>query len=233
MAASKPQSSYQIIGLVTASVFLMLFAFTMYKLDRAGATPYKTQVKNGYATMDDSYLDPPKTTHPLDAMIANRKAGEPVISPDKPKTPPQRFEFYSVLPEFQVDVPTDNDRLRRAATRSASEALESATAAVDRQLENLAGHVVQVPAKSHTANQLIAGGTGEFLQAGSFIDMSDARRRRAEVIMLGLNAKVESAQVQGRVYHRVKLGPFDATRDRLQAQQRLASAGIEVIVKSR
>lgn len=229
MAESKPQSSYQIIGLVTASIFLMLFAFTMYKLDRAGATPYKTQIKNGYATMDDSYLDPPKTEHPLDAIIANRKSDAAAVTAKAPERTKERFEFYSVLPDFQVDVPTDNDRLRRAAAQSAREALESAKQVAER----LAGQVIQVPANARPAAQIMDSVRGEFLQAGSFMDMSDARRRRAEVIMLGLNAKVESAQVQGRIYHRVKLGPYEDQRLRVQAQQRLATAGIDVIVKSR
>ena len=228
MAASKPQSSYQIIGLVTASVFLMLFAFTMYKLDRAGATPYKTQLKNGYATMDDSYLDPPKTEHPLDAIIANRKTDATAVVANPPEKQ-QRFEFYSLLPDFQVDVPMDNDRLRRAAAQGAREALESATQVT----EQLAGQVIQVPANARPAAHIMDSARGEFLQAGSFMDMSDARRRRAEVIMLGLNAKVESAQVQGRIYHRVKLGPYEDQRLRVQAQQRLATAGIDVIIKSR
>lgn len=228
MAASKPQSSYQIIGLATASIFLMLFAFTMYKLDRAGATPYKTQVKNGYATMDDSYLDPPRTTHPLDAMIAGRKPGEAIAVPSEPERAPERFAFYSVLPEFRVDVPPDSDSLRRAAARSARQALESATA----EAEQLAGQLVQVPANARPTGR-VDSGSGAFLQAGSFIEMSDARRRRAEVIMLGLSAKVESAQVQGRVYHRVKLGPYTDAQQRLQAQQRLAGAGIDAIVKAR
>jgi len=229
MAASKQQSSYQIIGLITASVFLMLFAFTMYKLDRAGATPYKTQVKNGYATMDDSYLDPPETANPLDTILAARTGGATTVAA-KPKSAPNRFEFYSVLPDFQVDVPTDNDRLRRSAEQNARQARDLATNAAQLQTEQ----VIQVQANARPATHIAnSASNGAFLQAGSFIDMSDARRRRAEVIMLGLNAKVESAQVQGRIYHRVKLGPYADTSQRQQAQQRLVTAGIDAIVKSR
>lgn len=227
MAASKPQSSYQIIGLVTASIFLMLFAFTMYKLDRAGATPYKTQVKNGYATMDDSYLDPPAPSNSIEAIISARSGNTPPPAAPKPKSS-DRFEFYSVLPDFQVDVPTDNDRLRRSAAQSARQALDAATAPAQSH------EIIQVQAKARPAAQIInSGGDGAYLQAGSFIDMSDASRRRAEVIMLGLNAKVESAQVQGRIYHRVKLGPYADASQRQQAQQRLVTAGIDAIVKSR
>lgn len=227
MAANKAQSSYQIIGLATASVFLMLFAFTMYKLDRAGPTPYKTQLKNGYATMDDSYLDTPSRIHPLDALVAQQRQNAAAAS-QAPQKPPQRFDFYSVLPEFQVDVPTDSDRLRRVAAQSAKEALSAAASSA----EQLAGRIIKVPAnaKSPQSNLYDAGA---FLQAGSFMDMSDARRRRAEVIMLGLSAQVESAQVQGRLYHRVKLGPYADQGLRQQAQQRLAIAGIDVIIKAR
>lgn len=223
MAANKEKSSYQIIGLVTASVFLMLFAFTMYKLNRASATPYKTQLKNGYATMDDDYLDSPSTTSPLDTLISKRKGGSPPDPITQKKS--QRFEFYSVLPDFQVDASVSKD----AATQNNNQTLNTATST---RAEQLGGQVIRVPANAHPAIQENSNRAGEFLQAGSFMDISDARRRRAEVIMLGLNAKVESAQVQGRIYHRVKLGPYGDQNQRQTARQRLAAAGIEVIVKS-
>jgi len=233
MASKKPEPSYQLIGLATASIFLMLFAFTMYKLERSGATPYKTQLKNGYATMDDSYLDPPEQTNPIDALLAKRAAPDPNSAANKPDSTRERFEFYSVLPDFQVDVPADGDRLRRSAAQAARDALDKATDGAKTQIEQLAGQVIQVPANARPSTQPArTASRGNFLQAGSFADMSDASRRRAEVTMLGLKAKVESAEVQNQLYHRVKLGPFTDATSRSEALQRLHTAGIDAIIKS-
>jgi|GEM_PF-5054439 len=222
MAASKPQSRYRLVGLATASTFLALFAFTMYKLNRAGSAPHQGQLKNGYATMDDSYLDPPKKLSVFESLLAKRQE-KTAAKEEQPAKPKQRFEFYSVLPDFQVDVPTDNDRLRREATQRAQQARDANVSQP---------RIVQVQTKSQPARVIATQAAGAYLQAGSFIDMSDARKRRADVIMLGLQAHVESAQVRGQLYHRVKLGPYADNTQRQRAQQRLVTAGIDAIVKA-
>ena len=233
--AAKPTANYQLIGLATASVFLMLFAFTMYKLERSGATPYKTQVKNGYATMDDSYLDPPRSTNPLDDLLESRRDRVAAANSRKEARDDdnRRFEFYSVLPDFQVDVPTDNERFQRSAAAHAAKTVKAFADDTIEAAEELAGRIIKIPTNASTTNNTPSlTARGDFLQAGSFMDMSDASRRRAEVIMLGLNARVESADVNGRTYHRVKLGPFSSQIDRHRAHKRLASANIDAIVRS-
>lgn len=46
------------------------------------------------------------------------------------------------------------------------------------------------------------------LQVGSFQTLGDADSLKAELAFLGLEAKIESAQVNSETWHRVKIGPY-------------------------
>ena len=46
------------------------------------------------------------------------------------------------------------------------------------------------------------------LQAGSFTDVSDADRRRAQLALLGLESRVQRITIDERTYHRVRIGPM-------------------------
>jgi cell division protein FtsN len=50
------------------------------------------------------------------------------------------------------------------------------------------------------------------------------------VLMLGLNARVEAATVNGTTLHRVRVGPFKGLDDMNQARSRLGSEKIETSV---
>lgn len=69
-----------------------------------------------------------------------------------------------------------------------------------------------------------------YLQAGAFRAESDAEAMRARVLMLGLNARVEAATVNGTTLHRVRVGPFKGLDDMNQARSRLGSEKIETSV---
>jgi len=79
------------------------------------------------------------------------------------------------------------------------------------------------------------GGAGEqyILQAGSFRQQEDARRRRAELILLGLNPQIEESQGDsGRVF-RVYLGPFDSQDAMSRARGLTAGENIDTLVLKR
>jgi cell division protein FtsN len=69
------------------------------------------------------------------------------------------------------------------------------------------------------------------LQAGSFRSSSDADRLRAQLILMGLDAKVEEVSVaNGDLWHRVQVGPFD-NRSRLsKARGILLDNGIDTLL---
>lgn len=60
------------------------------------------------------------------------------------------------------------------------------------------------------------------LQVASFRTASDAEQVRAEMLLLNLNAKVESAKVSGgSTWHRVIVGPFESRSQMAKAQSTL------------
>ncbi|MBU6270460.1 MAG: SPOR domain-containing protein [Betaproteobacteria bacterium] len=68
------------------------------------------------------------------------------------------------------------------------------------------------------------------LQAGSFKTVDDAEAQRARLALLGYEARVLSADVNGQTVYRVRLGPFGKVDDVNQAKSRLADNGIESAV---
>ena len=78
------------------------------------------------------------------------------------------------------------------------------------------------PQTSSTANQ-----TSYFLQAGAFRSETDAEGIKAQILLLGLPAHVEQAQVGGSTINRVRVGPFDGIDAMNRARAQLGSQSIE------
>jgi cell division protein FtsN len=113
-----------------------------------------------------------------------------------------RFDFYTLLPEREVIVPNEREAIKPS----------------DKQKTN--------------ASQTAATETDEsfFLQVGSFRSAQEADRRRAQIILLGLDAKVESVQANGDTWYRVQSGPC-ASREKLgKARSQLSAEGIESLL---
>jgi cell division protein FtsN len=69
------------------------------------------------------------------------------------------------------------------------------------------------------------------VQAGSFRSSSDAERRKAELALLGLVAKVQTVTVDGRdTWHRVQLGPYQGVREVDRARRLLQDNNVSFIV---
>jgi cell division protein FtsN len=70
------------------------------------------------------------------------------------------------------------------------------------------------------------------LQAGSFRSSKDAERRKAELALLGLQADVKAADVNGVDYYRIELGPFADDGAFSKARNTLISNDISYISKT-
>ncbi len=68
------------------------------------------------------------------------------------------------------------------------------------------------------------------LQAGSFQKPEDADRRRASILLLGLEAGIEKVTHGHKTWHRVMLGPFESLRHLEAARHRLSNNNIDSIV---
>ena len=69
------------------------------------------------------------------------------------------------------------------------------------------------------------------LQVASFKNNSDAERVRAELILLNLNASIETATVSnGKTWHRIIVGPFTNRSKLSKARSTLISNRYEALV---
>lgn len=71
------------------------------------------------------------------------------------------------------------------------------------------------------------------LQAGSFKKAEDADRRRAQLLLLGLDASVEEANTDNGRWFRVYIGPFDSRSRLARARSVTAQQGIDTLLLKR
>ncbi|GAB3387037.1 SPOR domain-containing protein [Lysobacter fragariae] len=64
------------------------------------------------------------------------------------------------------------------------------------------------------------------LQAGAFQASSQAEELKAKIALLGLGARVESAQISGKTVYRVRMGPYGTASDLAEAKRKLSSGGL-------
>lgn len=124
---------------------------------------------------------------------------------EKPVTTSTKFDFFTLLPEREVIVPDDTSTAK-AATTTSNEA---------------------TPAETKPA---LPSGEKYILQAGSFRQSADADRRRAQILLLGLDAKVEAVEANGDRWHRVYVGPFTSHNTLSDARAKLINESIDTLV---
>lgn len=78
------------------------------------------------------------------------------------------------------------------------------------------------PAATSTATPYI-------LQAGAFGQAAQADELKAKVAMLGLNARVEEATVNGKTMFRVRMGPYATASELSAAKTKLGNGGLKAI----
>ncbi len=71
------------------------------------------------------------------------------------------------------------------------------------------------------------------LQAGSFRQREDADRRRAELLLLGLEPRIEEASGDNGRWYRVYLGPFDSRAKMAKARSLTAGQDIDTLLLKR
>lgn len=239
-----PGWAWLVIGLALG-VGVLLLKPDLFKGGAAGffrATP-KTDVPEAVATKDDdapivSEGNAPETTTP-----------KPPRADDAPKD--QDYDFYTLLPGNETPL-TDRELAERtraeAADRPSTEtppkpapanpdAADPATPpqAIDAPLP---APVAQTPAKPPKP----AAGTVPaaidapieaprndaryLLQAGAFAASGDAEALKAKIAFLGLSARVESGQADGKTVYRVRMGPYGTATELTEAKRKLSAGGL-------
>jgi cell division protein FtsN len=91
-----------------------------------------------------------------------------------------------------------------AGTRSAAATTPAATAAVDDNARYL-------------------------LQAGAFQASGQAEELKARIALLGLGARVESAEIKDKTVYRVRMGPYGTASDLAEAKRKLSAGGLQAL----
>lgn len=74
-----------------------------------------------------------------------------------------------------------------------------------------------------------AGNVRYILQAGAFGASGDAEATKAKLAMIGLAARVESAQINGKTVYRVRMGPYGSAGELAEAKQKLDGTGLQAM----
>lgn len=152
-----------------------------------------------------------------------------------PKKP--QFDFYSVLSEKEVRIPDaeisaqarveQQQKQQQAAQLQAQQTAQAApTAAPVNAPAAVSQDVTAAPAN---AVPQPAAGSGYLLQVGAFPNAADAETLKAKLALQGFVANVQSVDIGGQTYNRVRLGPFRSATELESTKQRLAGAGINAI----
>ncbi len=140
---------------------------------------------------------------PNPAAQAPRES-EPAIAPAPRAAAPERqkprYDFYTLLRERETQVSDKElaEKVRAEAAQPAATTPAPAAAPRERYL----------------------------LQAGAFRDLRDADAVKARIALAGLQARVETANVNGAPVHRVRLGPYASASELEAAKRQLADNGV-------
>jgi cell division protein FtsN len=142
------------------------------------------------ATLNTSLSRTPDEAKPLASTKSERTAKGPTRQPPATEAT-NRFEFYEMLPDAEVEVAEQANPARPAAP----------------------------PPVSRPGTYVI--------QAGAFPNFADADKVKARLALLGVESLIQTAQANGSVFHRVRIGPIEDLKaiNRLRAQ--LVQNGIE------
>ncbi|MDQ7015003.1 MAG: SPOR domain-containing protein [Gammaproteobacteria bacterium] len=137
-----------------------------------------------------------------DVRIPNQAEVKPEPSEattEQPASP--KFEFYNVLPELEVVLPQVKNVLQPLLTKPLE---RPKAAAIESKVEVAPATAKLTPVVANKST------TSRYFQVGSFKRRGDAERRQVELILLGLEAKIQSARIKGVTWYRVRFGPYDS-----------------------
>ncbi len=199
----------------------------------------------------DAGKQPPPAAADDEGLAAPESATPAAHASDNPTGAEAHYDFYTLLPGKETAL-SDADVAARASAEqqranarhedadtapdTASSAAVAATAtrtpaADDAGASTPAPATVPAAASPTTNASAASADTGAhyLLQAGAYQASGDAEALKAKIALLGLGARVESAQIGGKTVYRVRLGPYGSARELAAAKQTLQASGLQVI----
>ena len=170
---------------------------------------------------------------------------------EKPKE--TQYDFYTLLPGQEVQM-SDAELAASARAEKAAEARAQAVAEAAAAAKPIDGttavaapkplpeqadptpvatttsarpEAAATPGAAVAAEKSAGGNEARYiLQAGAFGGSGDAEATKAKIAMLGLSARVESAQIGGKTVYRVRMGPYGSASELAEAKQKLANGNL-------
>jgi cell division protein FtsN len=160
------------------------------------------------------------------------EGAEPVAAPASAAgeaRPETQYDFYTLLPGEGVAL-TDAEL---AASARAEEARQQELAQAAARAAEAAQPATVDPGATATVADAPAADRGDgaryILQAGAFSASGDAEALKARIALLGLSARVESAEINGTTMYRVRMGPYGTASDLAEAKQKLGNGGLPAL----
>jgi cell division protein FtsN len=187
----------------------------------------------------------------VESVVPDAPAGDaqPVAATTgEPAAKETQYDFYTLLPgkevqmsdaELAASAREEEARKARAALSGqspiAATPAAAGTAAQPSPIDETPAQrtpetprAAEASAAPRPATTVASADTGAryILQAGAFGASGDAEATKAKIAMLGLSARVESAQINGKTVYRVRMGPYGTASELAEAKQKLASGGL-------
>jgi cell division protein FtsN len=170
----------------------------------------------------------------LQALTTSLKASvqtPPAAKAEEPQklssVPRPQFQFYSLLPEREVMVSEDEVDRR---TKASSSVPTSPRPAPGAPVTSPGAPVVAAGSPPATATAPAAAEEVLMLQVAAFKARADAEGLKAQLALKGMQAGIESANIKGEAYHRVRLGPYRSIEQLQSTRSRLKSSGYDSVV---
>lgn len=144
------------------------------------------------------------------------RESEPPVAEAKPP-PKKNYDFYQVLPEAEVVIPDAELSAKAKAEKQAQQARANATTPAT------------TPGTAPAGTTAPAAGARYVLQTSSYPDPKAADEAKAKLALSGFSAQVQPVTINGKTWHRVRLGPYASASELEAAKKSLAENGISAI----
>ncbi|TBR13728.1 MAG: sporulation protein [Lysobacter sp.] len=177
---------------------------------------------------------------PAEAVPAKAAKGE---------AKPGNFDFYTLLPGKETPVSDAELAAREKAEQQQAKAEDKPAvdaaapvtgtamplpAPVDDTMPatsapSATAKADSVPAPAAKAEAVPTPSARYLLQAGAFQASAQAEELKAKIALLGVGARVETAQIRGSTVYRVRMGPYGSASDLAEAKRKLAAGGLSAL----
>ena len=201
----------------------------------------------------DGFFRPQPNPDALPAQVADADAiapetstatSQPDAKADDTAARETQYDVYTLLPGKEVQM--SDAELAASAREEQASAARAQKAAATAATPSDSGNptpVAETPANAQTAAAATAvaatpsatsasisaaavGDARYILQAGAFGASGDAEATKAKIALLGLSARVESAQIGAKTVYRVRMGPYGSASELAEAKQKLANGNL-------